>query len=382
MPNYVLVPASSLGASTVQDVGSLLAEFDAFKPDPDYTFNGRIAPERNSWKTVKPATAPPIPPLPLVIQKVLKATWKYAEPSRNNTQGSPFVHPLPPGKEGPLPKPGTAQGITIGARRRVSPTSDARFNPQVRPTTRFDALGNLVGVETKFLNETAIASDWGLLKSIPRTNAVTFRGDRRSPVKVLTTAGGFYPPNSRTDRSYLENNIFEAFQAYVKRRWDRDLKQWDFLRAVDTAGLTAEDQTLLVDYLMWRKITEREAVHLGRMVENECLKGYISTAKSIDTSLSFATAHGTVPGWLYLTVVHGGFIVPPGSMKIWGSEEGEIAQWGPIPAARIVGFVHVVRDPIVRGIPEGPIFIRRSFRTGEPKAFEHMFKVMSGMIPD
>ena len=30
-------------------------------------------------------------------------------------------------------------------------------------------------------------------------------------------------------------------------------------------------------------------MHLGRMVENECLKGYISTARAIDTSIAFAT---------------------------------------------------------------------------------------------
>jgi hypothetical protein len=67
----------------------------------------------------------------------------------------------------------------------------------------------------------------------------------------------------------------------------------------------------------------------------------------------------------------------PDGQSFWGAEEAEIAQWGPIPAERIVGFVHVQADKI----PDGPIFIRRSFRAAEPEAFEHMFKVMSGWIP-
>jgi len=117
-------------------------------------------------------------------------------------------------------------------------------------------------------------------------------------------------------------------------------------------------------------------------MHRDCLKGYISTAKSIDTSLSFATRSGdnfgVRAGWLYLTVVHAGFMVPDGAQYHWGSEEAEIAQWGPIPAAQIVGFVRV--EPIlgVTGKPDGPIYIRRSFRTSEPAAFEQMFKVMSG----
>jgi hypothetical protein len=134
---------------------------------------------------------------------------------------------------------------------------------------------------------------------------------------------------------------------------------------------------MLVDYMMWRRITEKEAVHLGRMVENECLKGYISTARSIDTSICFGTNYTKRPGWLYLTVIHGGFVVPWGHQNDWGSEEAEIAQWGAVPAEQIVGFMHLDQYK-----PDGPIFIRRSFRKSEPQAFEYMFNVMSGMTPD
>jgi hypothetical protein len=78
-----------------------------------------------------------------------------------------------------------------------------------------------------------------------------------------------------------------------------------------------------------------------------------------------------------LTVIHGGFVVPWGHQNHWGSEEAEIAQWGPVPAEQIVGFVHLDRYQ-----PDSPIFIRRSFRKNEPQAFEYMFNVMSGMTPE
>lgn len=370
MPNYQPLPAPPLGTSMVSVLGGLLTEFDAYEPDPEYSFVGRLTPDRNSWKTVKPESAPPLTPLPLVIQKLLKATWKYAEPSRGNSRGS-------------LPGRG-AHGITIGTRGGAAPQGgSAQFAPQVRPTSPINAAGQMHGIQTTFPSDTAIASDWKIFKTIPRTNAVTFRGDSRSPLDVITRAGGFYPPNSRTDRYYLENNIYVAFADYLKRRWNRDLTQQEFLGAVDATAPMDDEQKLLVDYLMWRKITEKEAVHLGRMVETECLKGYISTARGIDTSIFFATGYGSRPGWLYLTVVHSGFVVPLGENKYWGTEEGEIAQWGPIPARQIVGFVHVQNgvSHFPHGIPEGPIFIRRSFRLAEPKVFEHMFKVMSGMIP-
>jgi hypothetical protein len=229
---------------------------------------------------------------------------------------------------------------------------------------------------TTLPNNTAIASDWKVFQQIKRTNAVTFRGDTRAPNDVITKAGGFHPPSSRTDQFYLEERIYKFFADYLDRRYQRKLTKEEFLRAVSSAAPLESDKKLLVDYMMWRKICEREAVHLGRMLENECLKGYISTARSIDTAISFGTAYNSKPGWVYVTVVHSGFIVPWGKTTIWGSEEAEVAQWGPIPGERIVGFMHLSQFK-----PDSQIFIRRSFRKKEPKAFEYIYNVMSGMPP-
>ena len=65
-----------------------------------------------------------------------------------------------------------------------------------------------------------------------------------------------------------------------------------------------------------------------------------------------------------------------GKQNFWGSEEGAVAQWGPVPAERIAGFRQL--DP---SGPEGPIFFRRSFRAQEPAAFDYLYNVMSGMTP-
>ena len=330
------------------DIGWLATEFEAFEPNPKYSWNARPMPSKDAWPIVVPNKAPLIGDLPKIIENLVKATWKYAEP-----------------------KAGAARGnIIMGTRGMAAPGNVAAetFHAQQRPTTP--------NIKSTFPVDTPIASDWKVFEQIKRTNAVAFRGDTRPPIEVISNQNGFNPPNSRTDRFYLENNIFNAFDSYSKRRFQRPVDKGDFLRAVDSAVPAAADQKLLVDYLMWRKITEREAVHLGRMVENECLKGYISTARAIDTSIGFGTAYNSKPGWIYLVVVHGGFVVPWGAKNNWGSEEAEIAQWGSIPSERIVGFMHLDRFK-----PDSAIFVRRSFRKNEPKAFEEMFNVMSGKTP-
>jgi hypothetical protein len=367
MPGYS--PGWALGVtpndSTANSIGSLVRDFEAFQPDRNYSFQGRRPPY--TWKLIQPKTGPAIGDLPLLIQNLIKSTWKFAEPTTvKGTSPGHVAHGITIGSRD--------RGVTIGTRGGSGPRPNGSllYNPQVAPTTQ--------NLEVKLGNDSAIASDWKLFNWIRRTNAVTFRGDSRSPLDVITRAGGFYPPNSRGDRYYLENNIYDAFASYLKRRYSRDLTKAEFLKAVDNTTGSKEHESLIIDYMMWRKITEREAVNLGRMVANECLKGYISTARSIDTSLDFATAWGSRSGWLYLNVVHAGFVVPGGHEHLWGSDEAEIAQWGPIPAERIVGFVKV-KNVLQSGVPEGPIFIRRSFRLGEPAAFEEMFKVMSGKTP-
>lgn len=349
MFDYKPKGATTWDKSMNDDLGWLPVEFEPFKPNSKYTWKrpDRLPVGKEKWPIVVPKNAPPIGDLPTLIKNLIKATWKFAEPSKGATRGN----------------------ISIGLRGAQTRPTDI-YHPQVRPTKS--------NIPTTFLNDNAIASDWKVFEQIKRTNAVTFRGDTRPPQEVIVNQGGFHPPNSRTDQYYIENNLYEAFRDYLERRYQRTLTKQEYLQAVTNTAPTGDSKKLLVDYMMWRKICEREAVHLGRMVENECEKGYISTARSIDTAITFGTGYNKKPGWLYVTMVHAGFIVPWDRKNLWGSEEAEIAQWGPIPAERIVGFLRLDQyEPK----PGSPIFIRRSFRKSEPKAFEFIFNAMSGMNP-
>jgi hypothetical protein len=75
-------------------------------------------------------------------------------------------------------------------------------------------------------NQSPIATDWRITADLVRTNAVTFRADKRAPYQIFS-AGGFKPPNTRTDRPYLENSIWDAFSSYTRRRFNRDLTAQD-----------------------------------------------------------------------------------------------------------------------------------------------------------
>lgn len=336
------------------EFGSLAAEFEAYEPNPAYsweTMKRGPMPSKDKWWICNPKYGPPIGSLPLVIQRAINSTWKYTQPWKDAERRNPG-------------------GVVIGTRNVADPKAvlAQTYHTQKRPTGKM--------INSTMGNADAIASDWGIFKTIPRTNAVAFRGDTRGP-RALADCGGFTPPNTRTDRSYLEGKVYDFFSGYLKSRYGRTLTQGEFLRAVDSAAPTATDKALLIDFCMWKRLTDREAAHMGRMVENETLKGYTSTSRSIDTSISFGTAYNSKPGWVYVVLVHGGFVVPWGEKSLWGSEEAEIAQWGEIPTERIVGCMHLDRFK-----PDSPAFFRRSFIKKEHKAFEYMLDVMSGMTPD
>src|SRR5215469_10714618 len=71
------------------DLGWLISEFECFEPNPQFTWNKqkRKEPSKDAWKIVVPRTAPPVGELPKLISKLIEATWKFAEPSRDVTRG-------------------------------------------------------------------------------------------------------------------------------------------------------------------------------------------------------------------------------------------------------------------------------------------------------
>lgn len=332
-------------------------KFESFAQNPAYDWTKRAAVrDMSDWPLIEPRSAPKVgKKLPLLIERMIESTWQFAEPADMKARGSSLV---------------------IGQRgqSKVELQQRRTYREQVRPTRDGEIGGP--GLTVKTPSKTAIASDWKVFEQLDRKNAVTFRGDTRKPWDVIFKGDGFHPPNSRTDEAYIDN-IYAEFESYLQRRYGRRLTKEAFMKAFNKEAAMPQEQRTLTDYLMWRKIVEREAVHLGRMVENECLKGYISTSRSIDRACYFGTNYWKKPGWLYITVVHDGFVVPNGLSETWGTTEGEVAQWGPIPAKRIVGFMRLESG----GQPTGPIYARRRFRSDEPKAFAAVFDIMSGKGP-
>ncbi|MGH8515855.1 MAG: hypothetical protein ACREUE_00205 [Panacagrimonas sp.] len=352
--------------TALDQLGYAFGEFtEIYAPDPDYAWGWeRRAPTKDKWKLQDIGGKKK--DIPTIISNMMKSTWKTTEPKAGR---------------GAIAPGGKAHGqVTIGQRGMPLsanvPNKGEAFHPQVRPTKE----------ELKVQLDTgAIAKDWNVFDKIPRVSAVTFRGDQRPPGELIGRYRGFSPPSSRTDQYYLENYVYPAFASYLKRRWQReDLSKQDFLHAVNTCIPMADEKKLLVDYMMWRQIVRREEAHLGRMTSNECLKGYISTSKAIDSSIYFGTAYHSKPGWLYVTVVEDAFIVPftkDSGVGIWKTGEAEIAQWGPVPADRVIACARIDRDAGQNWVLAPPFYMRKAFRRRWPRQFEYIFKVMSGAVP-
>jgi hypothetical protein len=328
--------------------------FETFEPDPKYSFDGRGLFEPPEWKrTIVPVNAPPVEQgLPQVIQTMVKSAWKGATPSSNRHDN-----------------------VVIGRRPLGSGITAAEpaYFPQVRPS---------IMEKEVLMNDSVIATDWHLFNGIERTNAITFRGDSRSPFQVMTVAKGFHPPETRTDEHYLNGPIYSAFKDYYKRRYDRVINLEQFVTALAEATKKEPNKTkMFIDYMSWRGLMKREASHLGRMASNELLKGYISTSRAIDSAMAFGCkANMTTDGYyIYVVQVNSGFVVPDKAQipVQWATDEAEIAQLGAIPAERIHGF-----RKFVRSSGAGPIYMRKSFRKDDNKAFKQAFKILSGARPD
>ncbi|HEY4029427.1 MAG TPA: hypothetical protein VGM25_03720 [Caulobacteraceae bacterium] len=331
------------------DLIKVAGEFEAYEPNATYA-KLKLPPTMNCppYPQIKPDNFPPIQPLDPPLRAIIDSMWKRAEPAKAATRSS----------------------ITVGLRGQAAPIGpapkqEALYHPHVNPLTQFND------------DPHAFARDWGYTNTIERTNAVTFRGDSRPPNWVISKDMGFFPPNAREDDFYLYGVVFGKFKDYMKRRYDRDISMADYVSALSGTAPSAEAKTVLVNYMMWRKICEGEAFHLGRMVADEALKGYISTSRALPMSVYFATGRATKPsGWVYVTQVKGGFIVPT-LKNYWGTHEQEIANWGPIRAADIVGFQKVA----LSGDGLSPIYIRPTFRKTEPKAFRKVFDTLSHKPP-
>jgi hypothetical protein len=357
-----------------------IPDFEAFNPNPKYYFpkKKRVYPDK--WPIIVPEHAPAVATnLEDIMYKMMEVSWKFSEPQGGVQRGMAGGHNYDPpviGTRGmpQLPPVMTTRGMPQSLGKLFVPPGEG-YHPQVRPTKPW--------MDVMMPNKSAIAMDWDLHGDMQRTNAVSFRADKRPPYEVIVNQEGFNPPDTRKDPTYLERNIYGEFTDYMARRYGRPMvaDQATFLNAVNRELTFPGAKELLFEYLVWRSIVKKESAHMARMTDNELLKGWTSTSKCIDNSINFAVLNKT-PGWLYVVKVYSGYVVPffLANAVMWGTREAEIAQYGPIPADRIVGFVYMRNAPQVE--PEGPIFMRKSFRESEPKAFDFMFDMMSGGCPE
>ena len=327
----------------IEGVGAQMLYFDPFEPLPE--FDGVPRPNDNhDYPILKPRDARTAPPFDPKWRAIVDTLWKRAEPTAQATRGSVLM--------------GAARGDTPGGLDHIRKQT---YSPVVNPLS----------------DGKAYPDDWKHMDQIERTDAITMRGDSRSPVVVLGQDQGFFPPISRNDDYYVNNTIREYFTAYMKRRYGRDITQAQYTAALSSAAPSIDDRRLLADMMAWRKIVEGEAFHLGRMTVDEALKGYISTSKSFHWAFYFATRRcANMDGWMYITRVRGGFIVPMKGSK-WGTGEQEIAQWGPIKAEDILGFRKL--NLMQGGV--GPIWIRPTFRKTDPHAYKRIFKMLCHWTP-
>jgi hypothetical protein len=336
------------------------ADFEAFEATTKYANPEPAKGKGRTYEIIEPARKMPINPFPLQLTRLIESLWTHARVSEGQQRSA----------------------FTIGERRdfRKSPVNidptpyhyQPPLHPQVAP------IGATVSdsVHMAQLNRDAFPQDWKMINDIRRTNAYTFRGDMRGPAIILKT--GFQPSAMRTDDGFIKGQIFDFFKEYLLRRFNRELPAHVnadyFLYLVRGAFTTLEDREILCHYFLWRKMCEREKFHFGRMVAHECLKYYVSTTREIFTAVRFATSRDT-DGWVYVTLVRGGLVVPMQGQHIIWHFEHEISQLGPIGPDHIVGFRFY--DKQAAGF-SGPPYFRRTFRKSEPAAFLKLYKILCG----
>ena len=366
-------PDAFLGYPDEADLGWLPTEFIPLEPDPRFVnmpnppMEWPVTPKSparpaDEWPIVRATSAPPVrTDLPLLIERMIPRgrPWGFAEPKDRAPHGSAGQHV---GLDAPLM--GT-RGMPQSLFKTFQQPGEV-YHKQQRPTR--PVMDVVMGDDGA-----AIANDWALHRDVERVNAVTFRGDKRSPYQLIVRAGGFFPPNTRTDPDYKKRNVAWAFTDYLWRRYQQNADADDVKRVIEQTLVSQSDLDLFNQYVVWKALVTKEASHMARMTDNEFDKAWISTSKCRTNSEVFVTYNNT-PGWMYIVIVHSGFVVPFGRGGVWETQEAEIAQYGPITADRIVGFCHYC--PFVGR--DTPIFLRESFRRKEPKAFEAMYRALSG----
>lgn len=288
-----------------------------------------------------------MPPLPGILKNMIENYWRSAKPSVSATRGPVTAG----GHRGPA-GPGTGHQAFVA--KPVPVVRSAAFATQAQLSPHL---------------KDGFAKDWDKHREIPRVNAFSFRGDTRAPDSIRKD-GGFQPPISRTDDYYVSKVVFPQFRDYLKDKAGVDVIEADVRKVMQ--GTSKMDKDLVFHYAVWRAVVERESLHLGRMLAEEALKGFISTSKAVTIAKGFARPGG----WAYVLRVDGGYHLPDKGSHAWTTifGEQEIAFPGSIAWAEVMGFRQIGPDKKFFG----PVYLRQMFPMVEPKAAHEAFRLLSG----
>lgn len=288
------------------------------------------------------------PPLDAKVQALIATTWKMV-----------------------APKEGAARSRVVMGAQRGAPVAQAPTFVSAAPVG-YAALSNVPGAEHL---KNVVPIDWKLMRDMPRVSAFAFRGDTRSPSQIRQV-DGFQAPLTRTDEYYKKNVIYPLFKAYLEKKLGGpQTLTYDQLGVVLMQVLpTAEEREVFAFYNLWRSQVDRESMHIGRMLAQETLKGYVSTTKATPVARAFAKQRG----WVYFVLVKSGFLVPAKGAHPWTTifGEQEIASPKAIPWSRVMAFREVEGE--VKRHFTGPLYVRPELVQRENEAFRKAFQQMSG----
>jgi hypothetical protein len=367
---------------------SLGASFESWIPDPELTKFENQEPASADWKGGSLRTIPVVEglrhvDLPALLEHMVKHCWQRAAAGGDATRGRIALGGTAVFRDkAGAPKLGGRQyahdllasgGIPAETRRAQAQVAAGRHVPQVQPLVAQESAGAIGAALRGIPHLQGIATDWKTMEQLPRVSGYTFRGDTRAPGAVAR-AGGFDPPMTRTDAYYVDRVVKPAFKSYMLRRYGQNVSDAEFTAAYNrVAPANSAERHVLNNYFVWRVMAQNEAFHVGRMLADEALKGYISTSRAVSVARAFAKANG----WVYLTRVRGGFLVPDKGTTTWTQifGEQEIALPAKLEWGDVFGFRQL--DPTENRKLTGPIYFRKGFE-GHRIAFAEAYDLLSG----
>jgi hypothetical protein len=352
-----------------------LSDFDVVAPDPE--FARQEQPASTSWvggplPFIPAESTLPFVDLPGKLIELIDHCWKSGSAPTQIPRAGQFQIGAGartghvPGIKNALLNGSSPEGTLRGVELR-----NADYRKQEHP------LSDVARGTAPHLRS-IVPNDWKVTLQLQRVSAYTFRGDKRGP-KDVRGHGGFNPPITRTDQYYVDNVMYDQFNSYMRRRFGftQGIPKDVFDRAYKKACTSPDDRMVMQNFCVWRSMVENEAYHLGRMMFKEALKGYISTTRAVTVAKGFARGNGG-PGWVYLTQICGGFLVPEKGTHEWTQSWGEqeIALPRPIPW----DLVFACRETRSAGTFTGPIYMRRGFATRNAHAYKEAFELLSGRV--